>query len=141
MSEDLQWRARIFADKALKAEVQKEITKLALVVLGNHKLKIEHNKEGFDSYVYCKHNTKQFCPVGSRTKHYRGRFRGYVVYGHTKMDVYLEVLKLLANDNSVYFPIVAPRTDDEWVEREEYDKLKEENQKYKKALEDLLNKK
>lgn len=134
MSEDLQWRARIFSDKTLKAEVQKEITKLALVVLGNHKLKIEHSKEGFDPYVYCKHSTKQFCPVGSRTKHYRGSWREWVVYGQTRTDVYLEVLRLLANDNSVYYPIVAPRTDDEWIDREEYNKLKTENEDIKRYV-------
>lgn len=63
MSENILWRARVFADKTIKAEVQKEIEKLALVVLGNYKLKIEHSKEGFDRYPYCKHETKKYCPI------------------------------------------------------------------------------
>lgn len=137
MSEDLQWRARTFADKAIKAEVQKEIVKLALVVLGNHKLKIEHSEEGFDRYPYCKHSTKKFCPVGSKTMRYRGRWREYVVYGHTRTDVYLEVLKLLANDNSVYYPIVAPRTDDEWISKEEVGEIKEDLNRYYKGLNEV----
>lgn len=127
MSEDLFWRARTFSDKVLKAEVQKEIIKLAYVLLGNQQLKIEENKEGFDRYPYCKHDTKKWCPVGNRTMKYRGRWREYVVYGHTRVDVYLEVLKLLANDNSVYYPVVSYRRDNEWVDREEYEALQEEN--------------
>lgn len=127
MSENIHWRARVFADKTLKAEVQKEIEKLVLVVLGNHQLKIEHSKEGFDKYPYCKHNTKKYCPVGSKKMHYRGSWDCWVVYGNTKTDVFLEVLKLLANDNSVYFPIVSHRRNDEWVERSKVEKLKEQN--------------
>lgn len=123
MSEDMQWNARTFSDKVLKKAVQDEIFKLALVVLGNHQLKVDYSKEGFDRYPFCKHTTKQWCPVGNRTMHYRGRWREYVVYGRTRTDVYLEVLRLLANDDSTYYPIVSWRRDNEWVEREEHDKL------------------
>ncbi|WP_258831463.1 hypothetical protein [Peribacillus frigoritolerans] len=138
MSEDIQWRARVFADKTLKVEVQKEIVKLALVLLGNHQLKTEYSKEGFDRYSYCKHNTKQFCPVGSKTMHYKGKWREYVVYGHTRTDVYLEVLRLLANDNSTYFPVVSYRTDNEWIDREEYKKIKDENKSMKQYVKNGL---
>lgn len=126
LSKDLNWKARTFTDTVIKKAVQDEIYKLMLVVLGNERLRIEESKEGFDQYSYCKHSTKQWCPVGNRKKHYMGRFRGYVVYGHTRLDVYLEVLKLLANDNSAYYPIVSFRKDDEWVEREKVEKYKSE---------------
>lgn len=125
MSEDFFWEARTFSDKVLKKAVQDEIYKLTLVLLGNHQLKIEHNPEGFDQYVYCKHTTKQWCPVGNTKKTYRGRWREYVVYGRTRTDVYLEVLKMLANDNSVYYPVVSYRRDNEWVSREEVETYKE----------------
>lgn len=138
MSEDLFWRARTFADKTLKDEVQKEIIKLAYVMLGNHQLKIEENKEGFDRYPYCKHDTKKWCPVGSKTMRYRGRWCEYVVYGHTKTDIYLEVLKLLANDNSVYYPVVSYRRENEWIEREEYEALQEENKLMKQYVKNGL---
>jgi hypothetical protein len=138
MSEDIQWRARVFSDKILKAEVQKEIYKLALVLLGNHQLKVEHKKEGFDRYPYCKHTTKQWCPVGSRTMHYMGRWREYVVFGHTRTDVYLEVLKLLANDNSTYFPVVSYRKDNDWVERKDFEELQEENNLMKQYVKNGL---
>lgn len=137
MSEDLQWRARTFADKVLKSEVQKEIIKLALVVLGNHKLTIEHNKDGFDAYTYCKHETKKFCPVGNKTMCYRGKWREYVVHGHTRTDIYLEVLKLLANDNSVYYPIVSARTDDEWIPKEKFGEVKSDSIRYRKGLKEI----
>lgn len=139
MSEDLFWRARTFSDKVLKAEVQKEIVKLAYVLLGNHQLKIEESKEGFDRYPYCKHDTKRWCPVGNKTMRYRGRWREYIVYGQTRTDVYLEVLKLLANDNSVYYPVVSYRRDNEWVEKEAYDEVVEKNKKYRKVIEEALN--
>lgn len=121
MSENLFWEARTFSDKVLKAEVQNEIVKLAYVLLGNHQLKIEEDKEGFDPYTFCKHDTKKWCPVGNKKKYYRGRWREYVVYGSTRIDVYLEVLKMLANDSSVYYPVVDYRRDNEWIEREEHD--------------------
>lgn len=127
MSEDLKWRARTFCDGVIKKSVQDEIYKLMLAVLGNHQLKIEESKEGFDQYSYCKHSTKQYCPVGNRKKHYMGRFCEWVVYGHTRLDVYLEVLRLLANDNSVYYPIISFRRDEEWVEREKVAQYREED--------------
>lgn len=58
--------------------------------------------------------------------HYRGSWDSWVVYGVTKTDVFLEVLKLLANEDSVYYPIVSPRRNDEWVERSKVEKLKDE---------------
>ena len=134
MSEDHQWNARVFSEKVLKKAVQGEICKLALVVLGNHKLSIEYSKEGFDNYPYCKHSTKQFCPVGSKRMHYKGSWRQYVVFGHTRTDVYLEVLRCLANDNSVYTPIVSYRRNDEWIEVEEYKKLSDEFEKMKEKI-------
>lgn len=126
MSEDIKWKARTFTDKVIKKAVQEEIEKLALVVLGNHKLLIKHNKEGFDKYPSCKHWEKQYCPVGNKKLTYMGRWREYVVFGTSKTDIYLEVLRLLANDNSVYFPIVSFRRDDEWVEREKVATYKDE---------------
>jgi hypothetical protein len=106
--ENITWSARTTMDKIIKDRVQKEIYKCVLMVLGNNKLTIDESKDGFDQYPGCRHSTKQFCPVGSREKHYRGKFREYVVYGHTRLDVYLEVLRLLGNDSSVYYPIFAP---------------------------------
>lgn len=111
--ENLFWEARTFTDKLLKAGVQREIVKLAYALLGNNKLHIEHSKEGFDPYPYCKHSTKTYCPVGNKKRYYKGKWREYVVYGHTKLDIYLEVIKCLANDNSVYYPIVSYRREDE----------------------------
>lgn len=136
-SEDLFWRARVFSDKVLKTEVQKEIVKLAYVLLGNHQLKIEYSKEGFDRYPYCKHTTKQWCPVGNKTMHYRGRWREYVVDGHTRTDVYLEVLKVLANDNSIYYPVVSYRRDDEWISKEEVGDIQENIKRYHKGLNEV----
>jgi hypothetical protein len=109
MREDANWEARKFLDKTIKDQVQHEIHKLALAVLGNHKLTITKAKDdkGFDKYTYCQHSTKTYCPVGNRNWRYMGRFREYVVYGTTKTDIYLEVLKLLANDSSVYYPITS----------------------------------
>jgi hypothetical protein len=107
-TKNIAWAARTTMDTIIKDRIQKEIYKCALMVLGNNKLEIDESKDGFDQYVYCQHSTKQFCPVGARKKHYRGRFREYVVYGHTRFDVYLEVLRLLGNDSSVYYPIYAP---------------------------------
>ncbi|MED0673840.1 hypothetical protein P4S95_27225 [Aneurinibacillus aneurinilyticus] len=126
MKEDTIWNARIFADKVLKREVQTEIEKLALVVLGNKQLKIRYRKEGFDRYAYCKHTTKQFCPIGDKKMYYQGSWEEWVVYGQTKTDVYLEVLRCLANDSSIYYPIVSYRRNDEWVEREKVEKYKDE---------------
>ncbi|MCI1696482.1 hypothetical protein [Aneurinibacillus aneurinilyticus] len=126
MSEDTQWRARVFADKVLKKEVQKEIESLALVVLGNHELKITHKKEGFDQYPHCRNWEKKYCPVGGRKKTYMGKWGSYIVYGETRTDIFLEVLRCLANDSSLYFPIVSCRPDNEWVEREKVEKYKDE---------------
>lgn len=130
-SENIEYRARVFADNTLKIEVQKEVQKLALVLLGNHKLKIDHNKEGYDHI-----RPNQFRPYT-----YKGSWREWMVFGHSRTDIYLEVLKMLANDDSTYYPIVSFRQDDKWIEREDYEKLQEENQKYKRALEDFLNNK
>jgi hypothetical protein len=120
-SEDIEWRARIFADNTLKIEVQKGIQKLALVLLGNHKLKIEYSKDGFET----KHQ---------RTMHYRGSWREWMVFGRTKTDVYLEVLRMLANDDSTYYPIVSYRQDHEWIEVEEYKKLNEKFEQMKEKV-------
>jgi hypothetical protein len=128
---DIQWRARIFADNTLKAEVQKEIEKLALVLLGNYKLKTSYNKDGYD---YIK-------PNKYRPYTFMGSWREWCVFGHSKTDLYLEVLKMLANDNSTYYPVVSYRQDNEWIEREKLEEIQEENQKYKKALEEFLNNK
>jgi hypothetical protein len=106
--ENIKWAARTTMDTIIKDRVQKEVYKCVLMVLGNNELTIDESKEGFDPYPYCQHSTKQFCPVGNRKKHYRGRFREYVVYGNTRFDVYLEVLRLLGNDSSVYYPIYSP---------------------------------
>lgn len=125
MRNDTKWGARTFADKVIKKAVQEDIEKLALVVLGNHQLKVEFNDDGFDPYPYCNHGTKQYCPIGHKKMKYRGRWLGYVVHGHTRTDIYLEVLRCLANDNSLYFPIVSHRRDDEWVEREKVETYKE----------------
>ncbi len=110
-----EWAARIFLDKTVKENVQFEVNKLALAVLGNHQLRIEESKdpEGYDRYSYCKHTTKQFCPVGNKKWKYRGHFKEYVVHGNTRLDIYLEVLRMLGNDNSTYYPIVSFRPDSE----------------------------
>jgi hypothetical protein len=130
MRENQEWNARLFADKVIKKAVQEEIEKLVLVVLGNHKLKIDYRKEGFDHVRPSK---------TGRPYTYSGSWREWFVLGHSKTDVYLEVLKMLANDSSTYHPIVSYRYDKDWVDREEYEALQEENQKYKKALEEFLN--
>lgn len=135
-SENFFWEARTFSDKVLKKAVQDEIYKLALVLLGNHQLKIEHNKEGFDRYSYCKHSTKQWCPTGNKA-YYCGRWREYIVYGRTRTDVYLEVLKMLANDNSVYYPVVSYRRDNEWISKEEVGEVQEERNRYYKGLNEV----
>lgn len=109
MSESL-WDARMFADKTIKCAVQKEIKMLALVVLGNNKLTIDYKEDGFDSYPSCKNWEKSYCPVEGKKKRYAGRFCEYVVFGTTHTDVYLEVLRLLANDMSLYVPIVSWKT-------------------------------
>jgi len=101
------WKARCFADKTIKKAVQDEIKTLALVVLGNNELKIEHDPDGYDSYPSCKSWEKSYCPARKDKKKYCGKFREYVVFGETKTDVYLEVLRCLANDQSLYIPIVA----------------------------------
>lgn len=98
------WNARTFTDKVIKSAVQKEIETLALVVLGNNELKIDYCKDGFESNIYCDSTYKSFCPSG-KSKKYRGSWRNYVVMGQTKTDVYLEVLRCLANDSSLYIPI------------------------------------
>ena len=117
-SDDIEWRARIFADNTLKIEVQEEIQKLALVLLGNHKLRIGYSKEGFETRNY-------------KTMRYSGSWREWRVLGETKTNVYLEVLKMLANDSSTYYPVVSYRTDDEWVEPKKHKKLNEELQRAK----------
>jgi hypothetical protein len=99
------WKARMFANNVIKEAVQKEIEMLALVVLGNNELKIDYNENGFESNVYCNSNYKQFCPSGKRKK-YMGSWKNCIVFGNTKTDVYLEVLRCLANDGSLYIPIV-----------------------------------
>lgn len=123
MSDNTKYKAQVFCDGVIKKAVQEEIEKLAMAVLGNHKLKIDFCEEGFDQYPYCKHETKSFCPIGSRIKKYKGNWREYVVFGHTKTDVYLEVLRMLANKNSTYYPIVSFRYDDDWFERDKVTQL------------------
>lgn len=129
MSESQEWNARLFADKVVKKAVQDEIEKLALVVLGNHKLKINYRKEGFDHVRQS--NT-------GRPYTYSGSWREWFVLGHSKTDIYLEVLKMLANDSSAYYPIVSYRYDKDWVDREEYEKIQEENKQIKVAYEDRV---
>jgi len=99
------WAARMFADKAIKAAVQKEIETLALVVLGNNELVIDFSEEGFDPYPSCRNWEKKYCREKKRK--YRGKFRIYAVFGNTKTDIYLEVLKCLANNESFYIPITS----------------------------------
>lgn len=127
MSENQEWNARLFADKVIKKAVQDEIEKLALVVLGNHKLKISYRKEGFDNVRPSK---------TGRPYTYSGSWREWFVLGHTKTDIYLEVLRMLANDSSTYYPIVSYRYDKDWVDREEYEVLQEENKQIKEAYKD-----
>lgn len=127
MSENQEWNARLFADKVIKKAVQDEIEKLALVVLGNHKLKITYRKEGFDNVRPSE---------TGRPYIYRGSWREWIVLGHTKTDIYLEVLKMLANDSSTYYPIVSYRYNNDRVEREEYEVLQEENKQIKESYKD-----
>jgi hypothetical protein len=127
MNENQEWYARLFADKVIKKAVQDEIEKLALVVLGNHKLKISYRKEGFDNVRQSK---------TGRPYTYSGSWREWFVLGHTKTDIYLEVLKMLANDSSTYYPIVSYRYDKDWINSEEYEALQEENRQIKEAYAD-----
>lgn len=99
-SDDIEWRARIFSDNTLKIEIQKEIQKLALVLLGNNKLKIRCNKEGFETR-------------DQRTMYYEGFWCEWRVLGKTRTDVYLEVIRMLGNDDSTYYPVVSFKYDDE----------------------------
>lgn len=138
--EKLDWDARILVDSVLKEKVEEEVIKLALVLLGNHKLRLEHSKEGFDQYTYCKHHLKKYCPVGNKTKHWRGHFREYVVHGHSRLDCYLEVIKMLGNQSSIYYPIASFRRDDEVVTRDEYDDLKRDYERLNQKLFDLEEK-
>ncbi|MFE4523970.1 hypothetical protein ACFRCQ_17990 [Cytobacillus firmus] len=130
MNENQEWNARLFADKVIKKAVQEEIEKLALVVLGNYKLKITHRKEGFD-------HVRQSST--GRPYTYSGAWREWFVLGHSKTDVYLEVLRMLANDSSTYYPIVSYRYDKHWVDREEFEKLQAENKQVKDAYEDRVS--
>jgi len=123
-SKDVEWRARIFSDNVLKVEVQNEIKKLALVLLGNNKLKISYSKEGYETRNY-------------KTMHYMGRWREWVVFGRTRTDVYLEVLKMLANEDSTYYPVVSYRLDDDWIETEKYKDMNEEFEKARNQLDKI----
>jgi hypothetical protein len=110
----INYKARIFRDKALIPQVEEELAVLVQVILGNKRtLKIEHFKDItyangesklFDPYPSCKHWEKEFCR--SKPTKYRGKIPelGYIFFGDSRVDIYCDVIKCFIGEPRAIVP-------------------------------------
>ena len=108
MSKNQEYNARVFSDKVLKEAVRNEIEKMALVLLGNKELKFQYFRGGIDSRQ-----------GKDKTIYYIASWDQWFVEGKNKTEIYLEVIRLLSEESSIYFPIVSYRKDSRWISKEE----------------------
>lgn len=109
---DKRYAGRVYLDRALKEKIKDDIETIAYSLLRHDQLLIIEKGE-FDRYPYCKHDTKAHCPVGKKYK-YHGYLKtkegseapgGYIFYGNSETQVYLEFIKSVIDDG-LYFPIL-----------------------------------
>lgn len=111
---DKRYAGRVYLDKAIKQKAKDDIEIIAYsLIRPTQRFDIE--KGEFDRYPYCKHDTKNFCPVGKKYK-YMGYLKsknaenvdvpsGYMFYGNSKTEVYLEFIKGVIDDG-LYYPLL-----------------------------------
>lgn len=99
----IQYRARIFKDKALMPQIEEELKVLVQTILGDKRtLKIEYYKDLtyadgktklFDPYPSCHDWQKKYC--GSHPTQYRGTIPelGYGFFEDDKISIYCDVIK------------------------------------------------
>lgn len=110
---DKRYAGRVYLDKAIKKQAKNDIETIAYSLIRPDQ-RLDITKGEFDRYPYCKHGMKAFCPTGTKYK-YQGYLRrkdenseapsGYVFYGNSETQVYLELIKAFIDDG-LYFPIL-----------------------------------
>lgn len=108
---DKKYAGRVYLDKAIKQKAKDDIETIAYSLIRPDQ-RFDITKGEFDKYPYCKHDTKNLCPVGKKYK-YMGYLKakdpesgapsGYMFYGNTETEVYLEFIKRII-DNGLYYP-------------------------------------
>lgn len=106
------YKIQVLKHKIYKWTYSKIIKYLALKLIKNasyHKdaiyktLYIENKKGGYDKYSACDSWKKKYC--WSQKAEFKGSFNELVVFGNTKEEIYLEVIKyILLAKHPIGFP-------------------------------------
>jgi hypothetical protein len=112
--DSIEWKARIFKDKALIPQIEEELRVLVQVILGEKRtLSIEHYKDRtyadgetrlFDPYPTCKSNLKQWCNCKGRA--YQGYIKpdGYMFMGDSRVDIYCQIISRFIGEPRLVVP-------------------------------------
>ena len=97
------YKARLYHDKAVTSQIEEDLQVMVRAIIGDYRLEIKHNKDGFDTYPNCKHWEKKYCR--SKKKKYCGYLhgRGYVWYGDSEIEIYCNIIASIVG-NKIYFP-------------------------------------
>lgn len=117
-ADTLKYKARVYIDKALIPKIEEDLNTIVYSLIGDKKLKITHEPNGYDTYPSCKDNLKNYCPA--KKKRYQARLpeHGLCWFGDSRIELYCRIISSIAG-NKVYTPFSSiPRevSDEEDIE-------------------------
>lgn len=101
--DELKYKARVYIDKAILPQIEEDLKVMVYALIGDKKLEITHDPNGFDVYPPCKDSMKDWCP--GRKKKYQARLpkRALVWHGDSHIDLYCQIIASIAG-RKVYVP-------------------------------------
>lgn len=101
--DELKYKASVYIDKAILPQIEEDLKVIVYALIGDKKLEITHDPNGFDVYPSCKDSMKEWCP--GRKKKYQARMpeRALVWHGDNHIELYCQIIASIAG-RKVYMP-------------------------------------
>lgn len=122
-ADTLKYRARVYTDKALIPQIEEDLRVMVYALIGDKKLEITQDPNGYDTYPSCKDNLKNYCPA--KKKRYQARLPEHCLcwFGDSRIELYCRIISSIAG-NKVYTPFSSiPRagsdSDEEYRDNED----------------------
>lgn len=102
-ADTLKYRARVYTDKVLIPQIEEDLRVMVYALIGDKKLEITQDPNGYDTYPSCKDSMKTYCPA--KKKRYRARLPEHCLcwFGDSHIELYCRIISSIAG-NKVYTP-------------------------------------
>lgn len=99
----LKYQARVYTDKALIPQIEEDLRIMVYALIGDKKLEITQDRNGYDTYSPCKDSLKEYCPA--KKKRYQAYLpeRALCWYGDSLIEIYCRIIASIAG-NKAYTP-------------------------------------